>query len=139
MAGAAQAARPSAPALDLSAYKGKVVYLDFWASWCIPCRQSFPYMKELALRYGPGNFAVVAIDVDHDQDQAQAFIDLFHPNFPIVFDPKGRIADAYKIKDMPTSFLIDQNGQVRFTHEGFHPSQESTYERQIAELLNDSH
>lgn len=133
----AHAADVRPPALDLSAYKGKVVYLDFWASWCIPCRQSFPYMRELQLRFGRSNFAVIAVNLDHDRSSANAFIDHFNPNFPVVFDPKGKIAKAFKIKDMPTSVLIGPDGQVRFTHYGFYPEKEETYDRQITELLNE--
>jgi cytochrome c biogenesis protein CcmG/thiol:disulfide interchange protein DsbE len=133
----AHAADVRPPALDLSAYKGKIVYLDFWASWCIPCRQSFPYMRELMLRYGGAHFTVVAVNLDHDRSHARAFIDHFNPNFPVVFDPKGRIAKAYKVEDMPTSVLIGPDGKVRFTHQGFFPEREQTYNRQIAELLNE--
>jgi len=127
------------PVLDLSAYKGKVVYLDFWASWCVPCQASFPYMRELTLRFGKQHFAVVAVDLDRDQTHAQAFLNRFRPNFPVVFDPKGKIANAYRIKDMPTSVLIDPEGRVRFTHQGFFPEREETYNQQITELLDEIH
>ena len=127
----------SAADLDLSAYKGKVVYLDFWASWCTPCRQSFPWMSEIQAMRGQNGLVVIAVNVDHDKDLADEFLKRYAPKFKIVFDSKGEIASQYKVKDMPTSYLIGRDGRVRYTHEGFLPTKEGSYDAQIQELLNE--
>lgn len=127
----------AAGALDLSAYKGKVVYLDFWASWCGACKQSFPYMMSLERRYGPEGLVVIAVNLDKDRAKAQAFLDQTGSTLPIVYDPAGDLPATYKVKDMPTSVLIGRQGQVRFTHKGFFPKDEATYEQHIAELIDE--
>jgi thiol-disulfide isomerase/thioredoxin len=130
---------PSASAadLDLSAYKGKVVYLDFWASWCTPCRQSFPWMSQIQQTHGADGLVVIAINVDHDKDLAETFLKRFAPQFKIVYDAKGEIASKYAVKDMPTSFLIGRDGRVRYTHAGFFANQKASYDAQLQELLNE--
>jgi thiol-disulfide isomerase/thioredoxin len=130
---------PAAPAfaqdLDLSAYKGKVVYLDFWASWCVPCRLSFPFMTQLQQSYGPEGLVVVAVDVDKDRTKAAAFLQQMPPAFRIVYDPKGSIAQQYDFRDMPTSVLIGRDGKVHFVHSGFFPEKEGEYLMHVNSLL----
>jgi len=121
--------------LDLSAYKGKVVYLDFWASWCNPCRQSFPWMNELQQRYGANGLVVLAVNVDHDRADAEDFLRSYDPSFKVVFDPGGSIAQQYNLKDMPTSVLIGRDGKVHFVHNGFYPDQEMAYAGHVWSLL----
>lgn len=123
--------------LDLSAYKGKVVYLDFWASWCMPCRQSFPWLSQLQELDGTRGLVVIAVNVDHDKAAADKFLQRFSPLFKIVYDPEGEIARRYGFKDMPTSFVIGRDGRVRFTHAGFYPDQKSTYSAHIEEVLDE--
>jgi thiol-disulfide isomerase/thioredoxin len=125
----------AAPTVDLTAYKGKVVYLDFWASWCHPCEQSFPYMEELKQRYR-GDLVVVAVNVDHDRDRAEAFLERMHSDLPVIYDPKGAIATRFGVKDMPTSVLIGRDGQVRYVHKGFFPEQMPEYNTQLSELVH---
>jgi thiol-disulfide isomerase/thioredoxin len=123
--------------LDLSAYKGKVVYLDFWASWCTPCRQSFPWLSQIQESNAQRGLVVIAVNVDHDKDLAEKFLQRFSPRFKIVYDPSGEIAHTYGLKDMPTSYVIGRDGKVRFTHAGFYPNQEGTYAAHIEEALNE--
>lgn len=123
--------------LDLSAYKGKVVYLDFWASWCTPCRESFPWMSEVQRLDGARGLVVIAVNVDHDKDLADKFLQRFAPQFKVVYDPNGDIAHQYRPKDMPTSFVIGRDGRIRFTHAGFYPDQRATYAAHIEEALNE--
>jgi cytochrome c biogenesis protein CcmG, thiol:disulfide interchange protein DsbE len=123
---------------DLSDYRGKVVYLDFWASWCAPCLQSFPWMTEVQRIYGR-QLVIVAVNVDHDRNQAQAFLRDKLVNFRIVYDPDGVIAKQYAIKDMPTSILIGPDGRTRYVHSGFYINRETEYASHIAELLHDVH
>jgi len=130
-------AHADAPALDLSKYRGKVVYLDFWASWCGPCRLSFPFMKRLSSRYRDRDLAVGTVNLDHSRGAAEQFLKKMGATLPVVFDSKGKIARAYKISDMPTSFLIDRNGKIRFTHKGFYTDQEEDYLAQVDQLVRE--
>jgi len=122
--------------LDLSAYKGKVVLLDFWASWCNPCRQSFPWMNAMAETMGPKGLVVIAVNVDHDRELADEFLRANDARFTIVYDPNGAIASKYQFRDMPTSFLIGRDGKVHYVHNGFFPDRESEYFSDISRLLN---
>ncbi len=123
--------------LDLSAYKGKVVYLDFWASWCNPCRQSFPWMNEVQEVDGPKGLVVIAVNVDHDKSLAQRFLQRYAPQFKIVYDNDGKIASRFNFNDMPTSYLIGRNGKIRYIHAGFYLNKEGDYAAQINQLLNE--
>src|SRR5579871_3722982 len=121
------ASSAQAAPLDLSQYKGKVVYLDFWASWCTPCHLSFPWMNEMQASYGGEGLAVVAVDLDRDRHAADEFLAENKGALQIVYDPKGDIARQFNFKDMPTAILIGRDGHVRATHSGFVTSQESNY------------
>ena len=121
--------------LDLGAYRGRVVYLDFWASWCVPCRHSFPWMQAMKDAYAAQGLAVVAIDVDNDQADAQKFLAAFHPSFEVRFDPEGALPRQFHIEGMPTSLLIDRHGTVRYTDIGFRPADGAVYEARLRELL----
>jgi len=121
--------------LDLSAYRGKVVYVDFWASWCGPCRQSFPWLDGLVREYASQNFVVIGVNVDRDRDRAERFLDETPADFSIVYDPKGELATAYKVAGMPSGILIDRAGHVRFQHAGFSEKQKGLYEEQLQTLL----
>jgi thiol-disulfide isomerase/thioredoxin len=130
------AARADVP-VDLNRFRGRVVYLDFWASWCAPCRQSFPWMQEMQETYGRQGLAIVAVDVDKSQSDAQKFLAEFHPTFDVRFDPKGELAEHFHVQGMPTGLAIDRRGVVRFTHLGFRPVDRAAYENQLRELLNE--
>jgi len=121
--------------LNLSAYRGKVVYVDFWASWCGPCKQSFPWLDNLVREYGPQNFVVIGVNVDKDRDRAERFLNETPAEFPIVYDPKGNLATAYKVAGMPSGVLIDRAGHVRFQHAGFSEKQKGLYEDELQTLL----
>jgi cytochrome c biogenesis protein CcmG, thiol:disulfide interchange protein DsbE len=121
--------------LDLDQFRGRVVYLDFWASWCGPCRQSFPWMQSMKDTYGGQGLAVVAVNLDADRADAEKFLQQYRPTFDVRFDPQGELATAYKVKGMPSSVLIDRHGVARFTHVGFRPVDGAVYEAQMRELL----
>ena len=121
--------------LDLNAFQGRVVYLDFWASWCGPCRQSFPWMEVLKDTYGPQGLEIVAVNLDRHRADADKFLQQFHPTFDLRFDPEGDLAERYKVQGMPSSMLIDRHGVTRFTHVGFRPVDVRLYEAQVRELL----
>ncbi len=121
--------------LDLGALRGHVVYLDFWASWCAPCRQSFPWMTAMEKAYEAQGLTVVAINVDRDRADAERFLKQFHPGFEVRFDSEGKLAEAFKVSGMPTSIIIDRHGVARFTHIGFWPGDSEVSAQQIRELL----
>jgi thiol-disulfide isomerase/thioredoxin len=123
--------------LDLTPYHGKVVLLDFWASWCPPCRKSFPWMKTLAATYGERGLVVVTVGVDRDSAAARAFLEKEGVTFEVVLDPKGEIARAFGLEGMPTSYLIDRRGLVRAEVVGFQPSETRKTEARIAALLEE--
>jgi thiol-disulfide isomerase/thioredoxin len=124
------------PALD--AYAGKVVLLDFWASWCAPCRQSFPWMNGLQQEHEDEGLVIVAVNLDQDRELAEAFLAQRPARFRIEYDAPGNIAREFGVQAMPTSFLIDRQGRVRARHAGFRDKQREERERQIDQLLKET-
>ena len=115
---------------------GKVVLLDFWASWCEPCKASFPVMAELQKRYGPQGFVVVAINVDEKRADMEEFLKKNPATFAVVRDAGQKLVAQAGIATMPSSFIVDQGGRVRFLHSGFHGDQsKKQYEQEIESLL----
>jgi peroxiredoxin len=110
-------ARQGMVALD--SLRGKVVLVDFWASWCEPCRHSFPWMDSLRSRLAPRGFEVVAIDLDKDRFPADEFLERHPVGFPVVFDPEARTAVAYHVTAMPSSYVIGPDGEILTVHTGF--------------------
>ena len=121
--------------IDLKQYRGKIVLLDFWASWCDPCKQSFSWMNEMQMRYGKSGFKVVAINLDESYEDAQHFLKEFPVQFDIAYDPKGKTADAYALSVMPSSFLINEQGQVVYKHRGFNGADKKIIESKIRRLM----
>jgi len=121
--------------VKLSDMAGSVIYLDFWASWCGPCRQSFPWMNQMQAKYKTKGFQVLAVNLDTKTDDAIKFLAQVPANFTVAFDPKGQTPRVYGVKGMPTSFLIDRNGKVLLQHAGFRPADEEELERQIQAAL----
>ncbi len=116
-------------------HQGKVIYVDFWASWCVPCRRSFPWMNEMTKRHEPEQFKVITINLDVDYADAQAFLTQYPANFDVVYDPEGLIAKQYQLKGMPSSFIIDQSGKVVSAHVGFTDKKRQLFEQEINQLL----
>ena len=125
----------AAPPLDLASLRGHVVYVDFWASWCGPCRQSFPWMEILKSTYQAQGLEIITVNLDGDRANAEKFLRQFHPTFEVRFDPTGELAERYKLEGMPSSMLIDRHGVTRFVHVGFRPIDGPLYEAQIRQLL----
>lgn len=123
-----------APA-KLSDASGKVVYLDYWASWCGPCRQSFPWMNEMQAKYGGQGLQIVAVNLDAKAEDAQRFLASQPAMFTVLFDPKGLTPRQYGVKGMPSSFLIGRDGVVVARHMGFREVDRSALESQIETAL----
>lgn len=104
---------------DLANYQGQFVYLDFWASWCGPCRASFPWMNNLQQEFKNNNLKIVSINLDADREDANAFLKEFPADFEVIFDPEGKVAENYELLGMPSSFFFDPKGKLLFSHIGF--------------------
>lgn len=124
-----------ADTLNLDQYKGKVVYVDFWASWCGPCRESFPWMKKMQQQYGKDGLVIIAVNVDQDKKLADKFLSEFKPEFNVLFDKDGKLAEDFKVSSMPSSYVLDREGKPRFKHKGFHLDKQSQYETELNSLL----
>ncbi|HEX5056403.1 MAG TPA: TlpA disulfide reductase family protein [Gammaproteobacteria bacterium] len=120
--------------VKLSAYRGKVVYIDFWASWCGPCRKSFPWMNELQEKYG-SRVKIIAINLDQERAEADKFLEQNSPKFTVVFDPAGKTAESYRVKAMPSSYLIDSNGRIVSSHAGFRSRDKEELEKMIEQII----
>ena len=123
--------------VSLKQYRNQVVFIDFWASWCVPCKYSFPWMNEMQERYGEDGFKVIGINVDKDKAMAQKFLELVPASFDIAYDPEGEVADLYSLKVMPSSYLIDRDGNLVHAHKGFKTSDGSRMEDMIRKLLDE--
>jgi len=119
----------------LGSFAGQVVYLDFWASWCGPCRESFPWMNEMQAQYGEQGLTVLAVNVDRRQADAQAFLAKLPAGFQVVFDASGKTPATYGILGMPTSFLIGRDGRVISQHTSFRSADADELETQIRSAL----
>jgi thiol-disulfide isomerase/thioredoxin len=121
--------------LSLSDYQGKVVYLDFWASWCAPCVSAMPFLEELRSEFPSARFQVLAVNLDKDPKKGQKFMRKFGVKYPSASDPKGRLPKSFDLQTMPTSYLIDGKGVVRYVHKGFRGKDEEAIRAEIAKLV----
>jgi len=128
-------ATPADELLDLGLLKGRVVYVDFWASWCAPCRESFPWMNRLQQELGPKGLVIVAVNVDRERAEAERFVHEHPPRFRIVFDADGSLPEKFGVQGMPTSFLIDRDGHIRSRHDGFRLADRDTLAQQVRSLV----
>jgi len=119
----------------LSDYKGKVVLVDFWASWCASCKTSFPALDALYREYQPRGFEVLAVNLDEERRAADSFLSAHPHRMTVLFDPKGASPGAFGVKGMPTSYMIDRSGAIRFTHMGYSGNAAVNYRKEIAQLL----
>lgn len=122
-------------AITLSQLKGTVVYLDFWASWCPPCRQSLPWLEALRTRYRSSGFEVLAVNEDSDSVAAKKMVEEVSASFPVIWDREGAIATRYSPPAMPSSFLIDRTGRIHSVFKGFRDGDEQKIEAAIKELI----
>jgi thiol-disulfide isomerase/thioredoxin len=133
----ALASLPAGHDTRLSHLRGKVVYIDFWASWCGPCRLSFPLLEQLRAELGPRGFEVLAVNVDEFEADALEFLAEVPVNYPVVRDAEGDTPQAYGVLGMPTGYLIDRRGVVRYVHQGFRKTDGVQLRAAIIELLED--
>ena len=126
-----------APALslDLSDYRGKVVIVDFWASWCAPCRQSFPWLNAMYDEYADDGLVILGVNTDVDAMEAQQFLEEIPAKFEIVRDPEGELARSFEVAAMPSSYVFARDGELDTRHLGFLRSRRDEYEAVIQRLI----
>lgn len=123
--------------LRLSEYRGEVVLINFWASWCGPCRQEMPLLDELHKRYEALGFTVLGVNVEEDSSAARKLLEDMPVSFPVLFDEQSTVSREYDIVAMPSTVLVDRDGKVRYLHKGYKPGLEVVYNEQVRELIRE--
>lgn len=121
----------------LSEYSGQVVLINFWASWCGPCRQEFPHLDAIHQKYEELGFTVFGVNVEQNRDLADKVLRDIPVTFPILFDDENRVSELYDVDAMPMTVLVDRNGDIRYMHKGYKPGYEAHYEKQIRALVRE--
>ena len=121
--------------IRLSEYRGQVVMINFWASWCGPCRQEMPQLETLHQKYADLGFTVFGVNVERDRDSARQVLEDIPVSFPILFDDQNQVSKLYDVDAMPVTVLVDRSGDIRFIHRGYRPGYEAAYEQQIRSLV----
>jgi peroxiredoxin len=144
MVGASSALAPSftlpsrgGDKVSLTQLKGKVVMLNFWASWCGPCRQEMPLLEQMHKRYSALGFTLVGVNVDANSKDAEDWLSKTPVSFPVLFDRESKVSAMYDVKAMPSTVFIDRKGNVRYLHKGYKAGDEGEYLNQIRALLKE--
>lgn len=122
---------------DLSDYEGKVVIVDFWASWCVPCRRSFPWYNAMHDKFGDKGLVIVAVNLDAEREAAEEFLAEYPPRFKIIYDESKDLAREFEVVAMPTSYVIGRDGDIRERHYGFKVKKQDEYEAAIVAALGE--
>lgn len=121
--------------VKLSEKRGEVVMVNFWASWCGPCRQEMPLLNDLYAEYKDYGFVLLGVNVDEDSEKAKDLLEQVKVSFPVLLDPQSTVSALYDIDAMPSTVLIDRDGNQRFLHRGYKPGYEEKYEQQVKALV----
>lgn len=121
--------------IKLSELRGRVVMLNFWASWCGPCRQEMPLLEKLSQRYEPAGFTLLGINVDSDKAAADRILEEIPVSFNVLYDPENTVSETYKVDVMPSTILVDCDGNLNYLHRGYVPGDEKAYKSRIKKLL----
>jgi cytochrome c biogenesis protein CcmG, thiol:disulfide interchange protein DsbE len=129
------AAAEGADTLDIASFRGKVVLVDFWASWCVPCRHSFPWLNAMQAKYAERGLVVIGVNVDRERAEAARFLQEVPAEFRIVYDPNGTLASRYDLPGMPVSYVIGPRGDIVGRHVGFRNALRAEREAELQKLL----
>ena len=121
--------------IKLSEFRGDVVMINFWASWCAPCRQEMPLLDKLYAKYSPMGFTLLGVNVEEDPAQARRLLEEIPVRFPILFDTRNEVSRLYQVEAMPSTVLVDRDGRLRFLHKGYLPGYEKKYEAEVKALV----
>jgi peroxiredoxin len=124
--------------ISLKDYRGEVVYLTFWASWCIPCRQEMPYLAQLWQRHRESGLQVIGINVEEDLATAQQFAQELELSFPLVHDQQRTVSKLYRVPGFPTHYIVDRRGRIRFSGLGFNLADVGAVSQEVETLLQES-
>lgn len=123
------------PNMRLQEQRGRVVMINFWATWCGPCRQEMPHLNKLYQKYAPSGFVLMSVNVDDDTRNAADVAAKLGVKFPVLWDTDKKVSKLYDLATMPSTVLIDRDGKVRYVHRGYLTGYEDTYEKQVREML----
>lgn len=123
--------------LSLSGLKGQVVLINFWASWCGPCREEMPVLEQLYKKYKPAGFMLLGVNVEPKSADAEGFLKSTPVSFPILFDTDSKVSRLYEVSGMPSTVILDRTGKVRYVHHGYRPGEEGEYLDQIRSLVRE--
>jgi thiol-disulfide isomerase/thioredoxin len=124
-------------AVNLEQFKGQVVMINFWASWCGPCRQEMPLLEKMYAKYKPMGFTMLGVNVEPDPKLAVGFLEKTPVTFPILLDVKSEVSKLYQVAGMPSTAIVDRKGNLRWVHKGYKPGDENEYQNQIRALLRE--
>ncbi len=125
------------PAVALGDLRGQVVLINFWATWCGPCRKEMPLLEQIQKKYGPLGFTMLGVNVEEDTRLMDAFLKDVPVSFPILLDPANGVSKLYNVSAMPSTVIVDRKGNVRFIHQGFQPGDEGKYQDVIRQLIRE--
>jgi peroxiredoxin len=124
--------------VSLASLKGQVVMVNFWATWCVPCREEMPHLEALYKRYNSLGFELLAVNVEkNNAEGARKWLEETPVTFPVLFDPENQVTKLYKVQTMPSTVLIGRDGTMRFIHHGYKPGYENEYQTQVRALLRE--
>ena len=123
--------------MKLSEMTGNVVLINFWASWCGPCREEMPLLNALHKKYEPLGFTVLGVNVEEHTDKARGFLNDFPVDFPVLLDNKNQVSQLYNVVAMPTTVVVDRDGNMRFLHKGYKPGDEKKYRKMVKKLVRE--
>ena len=123
--------------LRLSDYRGNVVLLNFWASWCGPCRQEMPLLEAMYKKYKKLGFVILGVNVEQDSSKANTYLSDVSVSFPVLYDNNNTASKLYNVSAMPTTVIIDRNGNMRYLHKGYKPGYEKDYKKQVKTLIRE--
>src|SRR5580692_9948903 len=121
----------------LGEYKGQVVMVNFWATWCGPCQQEMPLLDQMYKKYKPAGFTLIGVNVDKESPAVKELLARKPVSFPVLLEPANQVSKAYHVDEMPSTVIVDRKGQIRYIHRGYKPGDENEYQDRIRQLIRE--